>query len=70
MMSFTRDTASVHKLEPKKKKQKNFDIWEKKMFIQSDTGSLEEKIRVLPAGVEPTTYHWATGGSWVLRPLN
>ena len=43
-----------------------------------DTGKSEEKTQVLPTGVEPVTfwllvqmlYHWATGDSWELRPLN
>ena len=68
MMSFTRDTASVHKLEPKKNRR--ILIFEKDVYSVSDTGSLEEKIRVLPAGVEAMTFHKATGDTWVLRPLN
>ena len=55
-------------------------IWPlSKMFIQSEyAGDSEEKIPDLPTGVEPMTYwsvihmpyHWATGDSWELRPLN
>ena len=50
------------------------------MIIQeSDAGILGKKeIRLLLSGVEPKTfrllvrmlYHWATGDSWELRPLN
>ena len=69
MMFFTRDTASVHKLEPKKKNIRIL-ISEKDVYLVSDTGSLEEKTRVLRAGVEAMTFHKATGDTWVLRPLN
>ena len=54
--------------------------WMRMMIIlESDAGILGKKeIRVLLSGVEPNAfrllvrmlYHWATGDSWELRPLN
>ena len=69
MMSFTRDTASAHKLEPKEKADEFWFL--NKMFIQSMTQEpWKKKIRLLPVGVEAMTFHKATGDKWVLRPLN
>ena len=68
MMSFTRDTASVHKLEPKKKNRRIL-ISEKHVYSVRERGSLKEKIQVLPARVEAMTFHKATGDTWALRPL-
>ena len=53
--------------------------FENDVLFSNDTGKLgKNKFRVLLSGIEPKTfrllvrmlYHWATGDSWELRPLN
>ena len=61
-------------------KQIGYNKWitERDVFSVSDADGLEDKLRVLLTGVEPMTfwllvqmlYHWVTGDSWELKPLN